>query len=155
MQCASCGTQNQPRAVFCEQCGTQLPRACAKCGAAVSAEAKFCQTCGTSLADQPTAQVSAAIDAADRHPSPITPSSAPTADAERRQLTVMFCDLVGSTALSQQLDPEELRDLMQAYQRACGEVIARYEGHVAQYLGMGLWFTSVGRRPVRMIQCVR
>jgi class 3 adenylate cyclase len=58
--------------------------------------------------------------------------------AERRQLTVMFCDLVGSTALAERLDPEELRDLMQAYQRACGEVIARYDGHVAQYLGDGL-----------------
>ena len=58
--------------------------------------------------------------------------------AERRQLTVMFCDLVGSTALSERLDPEELRDLMQAYQRVSGEVIARYEGHVAQYLGDGL-----------------
>ena len=59
-------------------------------------------------------------------------------EAERRQLTVLFCDLVGSTALAQKLDPEELRDLMQAYQRACRDVITRYEGHVAQYLGDGL-----------------
>ena len=59
-------------------------------------------------------------------------------EAERRQLTVLFCDLVGSTALAQELDPEELRDLMQAYQRTCGEVIERYDGHVAQYLGDGL-----------------
>jgi class 3 adenylate cyclase len=58
--------------------------------------------------------------------------------AERRQLTVLFCDLVGSTALAQKLDPEQLRDLMQAYQRACSQAIARYEGHVAQYLGDGL-----------------
>jgi class 3 adenylate cyclase/tetratricopeptide (TPR) repeat protein len=68
------------------------------------------------------------------------PSSQESAStkAERRQLTVLFCDLVGSTALAECLDPEELRELMQAYQRACGEVIARYEGHVAQYLGDGL-----------------
>ncbi len=66
------------------------------------------------------------------------PSPTGARDAERRQLTVMFCDLVGSTALSERLDPEELRDLMQTYQRACGEVISRYEGHVAQYLGDGL-----------------
>jgi class 3 adenylate cyclase/tetratricopeptide (TPR) repeat protein len=59
-------------------------------------------------------------------------------DAERRQLTVMFCDLVDSTALAERLDPEELRDLIQAYHKACGEVVARYEGHVAQYLGDGL-----------------
>lgn len=59
-------------------------------------------------------------------------------EAERRQITVMFCDLVGSTALSEQLDPEDLRTLMQAYQQACGAEIQRYEGHVAQYLGDGL-----------------
>jgi class 3 adenylate cyclase/tetratricopeptide (TPR) repeat protein len=59
-------------------------------------------------------------------------------EAERRQITVMFCDLVGSTALSEQLDPEDLRALMQAYQQAAGGVIERYEGHVAQYLGDGL-----------------
>jgi class 3 adenylate cyclase/predicted ATPase len=59
-------------------------------------------------------------------------------EAERRQLTVMFCDLVGSTALAERLDPEELRDLMQAYQRACRDVIEKYDGHVAQYLGDGL-----------------
>jgi class 3 adenylate cyclase len=58
--------------------------------------------------------------------------------AERRQITVMFCDLVGSTALAETLDPEDLRSLMQAYQQACGAVIERYDGHVAQYLGDGL-----------------
>jgi class 3 adenylate cyclase len=50
----------------------------------------------------------------------------------------MFCDLVGSTDLAEQLDPEELRDLMQSYQHACGDVVARYERHVAQYRGDGL-----------------
>ena len=59
-------------------------------------------------------------------------------EAERRQITVMFCDLVGSTALSSRVDPEELRDVMAAYQTAAGAVIERYEGHVAQYLGDGL-----------------
>jgi class 3 adenylate cyclase len=59
-------------------------------------------------------------------------------DAERRQLTVMFCDLVGSTALSTQLDPEELRAVMQAYQATCAAVIEKYAGHIAQYLGDGL-----------------
>ena len=58
--------------------------------------------------------------------------------AERRQITVMFCDLVGSTALSEKLDPEDLQSLMQTYQQAAGAVIARYDGHVAQYLGDGI-----------------
>lgn len=58
--------------------------------------------------------------------------------AERRHLTVMFCDLVGSTGLSEHLDPEELRELMMAYRKAGGEVVARYDGQVAQYRGDGL-----------------
>ena len=58
--------------------------------------------------------------------------------AERRQLTVMFCDLVDSTALAEHLDPEELLDLLHSYRAACGDVVARYDGHVAQYLGDGL-----------------
>jgi class 3 adenylate cyclase/tetratricopeptide (TPR) repeat protein len=59
-------------------------------------------------------------------------------DAERRQLTVMFCDLVDSTRLSSQLDPEEYRDVVRAYQAACTKVIQRYGGHIAQLLGDGL-----------------
>ncbi len=58
--------------------------------------------------------------------------------AERRQLTVLFCDLVDSTALSGQLDPEDLREVIRAYQAACATVIERVEGHIAQYLGDGL-----------------
>src|SRR5690348_11041573 len=71
------------------------------------------------------------------------PTSTPTADVEsqageRRQLTVMFCDLVGSTALGEKLDPEELRDLLHTYRTLCGDVIARYDGFVARYVGDGL-----------------
>src|SRR5262245_45071381 len=58
--------------------------------------------------------------------------------AERRQLTVMFCDLVGSTALSAQLDPEDLREVVRAYQQVSATVIRRFAGHMAQYLGDGL-----------------
>jgi class 3 adenylate cyclase/predicted ATPase len=59
-------------------------------------------------------------------------------DAERRQLTVLFCDLVDSTVLASQLDPEELREVVRAYQDTCAKVIASFEGHIAQYLGDGL-----------------
>jgi len=69
---------------------------------------------------------------------PEAPAAHSAARAERRQLTVMFCDLVGSTRLAEQLDPEELRELMRAYQSACAQAVARYDGHVAQYLGDGL-----------------
>src|SRR5262245_50039379 len=59
-------------------------------------------------------------------------------EAERRQLTVVFCDLVDSTKLSSQLDPEDYREVVRAYQQVCTEVIQRYDGHIAQYLGDGL-----------------
>jgi TOMM system kinase/cyclase fusion protein len=72
-------------------------------------------------------------------PQPAAPPVAPVAaDAERRQLTVLFCDLVDSTGLASQLDPEDLRDVVRAYQDTCARVIARYDGHIAQYLGDGL-----------------
>jgi predicted ATPase/class 3 adenylate cyclase len=75
--------------------------------------------------------------------SPVSPSTTPEAtstspEAERRQLTVLFCDLVDSTVLASQLDPEDLRAVVRAYQDTCAKVIARYEGHIAQYLGDGL-----------------
>ena len=74
-----------------------------------------------------------------QHPQQVASPTLPqTAEAERRQLTVLFCDLVDSTALSSQLDPEDLREVVQAYQAACAEVIQRFEGHIAQYLGDGL-----------------
>ena len=82
-------------------------------------------------------------------PTPTTPTAQPTqvaspsvaahtSEAERRQLTVMFCDLVDSTRLSSQLDPEEYRDMVRAYQNVCTEVIQRFDGYVAQLLGDGL-----------------
>ena len=62
----------------------------------------------------------------------------PRSDAERRQLTVLFCDLVDSTPLSGSLDPEDLREVMRSYYGVCGTVIACYDGYIAQYLGDGL-----------------
>src|SRR5215510_5662696 len=73
-----------------------------------------------------------------RTPVEAPPAEPRTPDAERRQLTAMFCDLVDSTKLSSQLDPEEYRDVVRAYQKVCSEVIARFDGHVAQLLGDGL-----------------
>ena len=68
---------------------------------------------------------------------PTTTITAKT-EAERRQLTVMFCDMVGSTELSQNLDPEDLREVNRAYQDACKAAIDRYEGYVARYMGDGV-----------------
>jgi len=74
-------------------------------------------------------------------PEPASP--APTAElahdmAERRQLTVMFCDLAGSTAMSACLDPEDMREIIRTYQDACSGVVARYDGFVAKFMGDGI-----------------
>jgi class 3 adenylate cyclase len=76
---------------------------------------------------------------AGEQPSAISaPVSTTSPEAERRQLTVMFCDLVGSTALSARLDPEELRDVIGAYQRCVAEAVPRFDGFIAKYMGDGV-----------------
>jgi class 3 adenylate cyclase len=69
---------------------------------------------------------------------PPVPQAAPPPDAERRQLTVLFCDLVDSTQLAGHLDPEDYCQVVRTYQATCAEVIQRFDGHIAQYLGDGL-----------------
>src|SRR5262245_20089083 len=98
MLCESCGFENPEGMKFCEQCGTKLVRACPNCGQQVRPTAKFCGECGTTLTSP--AGTSPLVP----HDSQPAPSPLPTArtveravpEAERRQLTVMFCDLVGS-----------------------------------------------------------
>jgi hypothetical protein len=74
---------------------------------------------------------------AERPPEVPGPAAAPSSEAERRQLTVMFCDLVGSTALAARLDPEELREVIGAYHQCVAEAVGRFDGLVAKYMGDG------------------
>src|SRR5215469_15628638 len=79
----------------------------------------------------------AALGAAEA-PSSAAPASAAAAEAERRQLTVMFCDLVGSTPLSTRFDPEDMREIVGAYHRCVADMVARFAGFVAKYMGDGV-----------------
>ena len=131
MNCGSCGYANGPNAKFCSECGAKLERKCPECAAEIRPDAKFCDQCGANL----TADAQPSVDTT---PAP-TRTEAPRApEAERRHLTVMFCDLVGSSSMSENLDPEELREVVRAYQHAATEAIESYAGHTAQYLGDGL-----------------
>jgi class 3 adenylate cyclase len=140
MRCTHCGTDNPETAKFCIECAAPFSRQCPKCGTENPPQAKFCAECATPLTEQAAASAPVPRD------TPAVQSLPPTAriveravpEAERRQLTVMFCDLVGSTALSEQLDPEELREVVRAYQQTSAAVIDHYEGHIAQHLGDGL-----------------
>jgi class 3 adenylate cyclase len=89
-------------------------------------------------ATPPAASLPPVATSVENIPTPAAVHVSPGPDAERRQLTVLFCDLVDSTPLASQLDPEDLREVVRAYQDTCAKVVARFEGHIAQYLGDGL-----------------
>jgi class 3 adenylate cyclase len=126
MRCPSCMAENAATRRFCAQCGTPLPSPCSACGFENEPNAKFCGGCG-----KPVGETAA--------PPPTAPSLPPRGDtAERRQLTVMFCDLVGSTALASRLDPEDLREVIGAYHRCVAETISQFDGFVAKYMGDGV-----------------
>src|SRR5258708_24055199 len=98
------------------EAGAMKPVAkCASCGTALVVGARYCSDCGAAIATAPTRP-----------------------DAERRQLTVMFCDLVGSTALAVRLDPEEMHQLIRSYQQTCAAIIPAYDGFLARYMGDGV-----------------
>ena len=118
--CRACGADNPGDMKFCGGCGAPLAAVCPSCRADNPPGFRFCGRCGAPLA----APVAAA---------------APDKDAaELRQLTVVFCDLVDSTGLSERLGPEDLREVVREYHATCAEAIRRFGGHVAQYLGDGL-----------------
>jgi class 3 adenylate cyclase len=127
MRCPSCNTENQPTARFCFECGAGLQTPCVRCGFENPPSAKFCQECGAALSAPALASV--------RQASPVQPREVA---GERRHLTVLFCDLAGSTAIAAQLDPEEWRETVGGYHRAATEAITRFGGHVAKYLGDGV-----------------
>jgi class 3 adenylate cyclase/ribosomal protein L40E len=130
MRCSKCGTDNPATNNFCAKCGNALAKHCAKCNADNPPTSDFCGKCGAPLGE-PVAPQSAPPELA-------FAASGPATDGERRHLTVLFCDLVGSTPLSQQLDAEEYRDIIAQYQEAAADAVARFGGHVARKLGDGL-----------------
>ena len=115
VQCTECGADNPQTNRFCGHCGTALLLTCATCGELNDRQYQFCSRCGVALS-----------------------AGADQIEGERRQLTVVFCDLVGSTALSQRLDPEDLREVIRAYQTCCADVIQRFQGFIARYMGDGI-----------------
>src|SRR5215467_5465960 len=140
MKCSKCGADNREGQRFCTQCGSPLTAKCPRCGAATEPGERFCGDCGGALSSNGVGMYSP--------PPPSTASETQTDTAqigesapskgERRHLTVLFCDLVNSTEIAARLDPEEWRDIVARYQHVAAEAVARFEGHVAQYLGDGV-----------------
>jgi len=113
--CHACGEDNVAGGV-CRSCGSPLGRVCPACTFENVPESRFCGGCGKVLEE----------------------AQAEDALGERRQITCLFIDLVGSTELSQRLDPEDLRDLLAAYQAVCSDAVNVHGGHIAQFLGDGI-----------------
>ncbi len=129
MNCPNCSVENPSDARFCGQCGTSLEGLCASCGHANDPGARFCSNCGSKIEGGSTGTPPGSEDSSKGEALPY---------AERRQLTVLFSDLIGSTALSEQLDPEDLRTILRDYQAACTSVVKLYDGTLAKYLGDGV-----------------
>lgn len=149
MHCASCGTENPPSAKFCVECGRPQQRTCTACEAAAPPGARFCPECGTTLgAFTEDGQVArpappAPVPATAGPPLP-QPHQAPV--SERRWVSVLFCDLVGFTTLSEARDAEEVRELLSSYFDVARTVVTRYGGVVEKFIGdavMALWGVPV------------
>lgn len=154
MECKKCRFTNPTGMRFCGQCATPLNIICPSCGFENPFDFEYCGQCATSLSSpiqhpqsaatisipQPNIAYESVPTSPSQPPNKLSPrlSTAKSQDAERRQLTVLFCDIVGSSALSERIDPEELRDIMGDYRSTCSEIVSRYDGHVAQYLGDGI-----------------
>src|SRR6186997_691025 len=123
MRCLRCGTELLPGKRFCHACGAEAGRRCPSCGAAIEASFRFCPDCGTALG----AEAGQSQPPAPRPPAEQRPRDEGT-DGERKVVTVLFCDLVGSTAIAERLDPEEYRDLLEQYIAIAFQEVYRVEG---------------------------
>jgi class 3 adenylate cyclase/tetratricopeptide (TPR) repeat protein len=139
MQCSRCQHSNRDDAKFCDQCGALLPASCPKCHSPNSPEAKFCSQCGAPIdAARTPAPATAPIAYTPRYLTEKILSSRSALEGERKLVTVLFVDIVESSALAQQLDPERLHQLLSQVLQLTAEAVHRYEGTVNQYLGDGL-----------------
>ena len=130
MECPSCGSANQDGSRFCGDCGSPLAQRCRACGRENPTGQELLRRLWRSFNQCRSLRNGLRPSA--------TPAKPASAGAERRQLTVMFCDLVGSTALASRLDPEDLREVIGKYHKDVAMVVGRFDGFVAKYMGDGV-----------------
>jgi predicted ATPase/class 3 adenylate cyclase len=142
MRCAHCEGDNPPPAKFCSHCGSGLSARCTACGHSNAPGTRFCNECGR-LLDSATAPAPVSGFGSPRSYTPkhlaeriLTSKSA--LEGERKQVTVLFCDIVESMVLAEQLGPEGTHEVLDRVLRLMAEIVHRYEGTVNQFLGDGL-----------------
>ncbi len=136
MDCAACGTANEPGRKFCKACGAGLVLLCPSCSSANSTDSLFCGECGAPLKSNAKPRATPARQ----------PASTPSAVTERRLVSVLFADLVGFTTLSEHRDAEDLRELLSSYFDTGREVVERHGGLVEKFVGdavMAVWGTPI------------
>ncbi len=150
MQCSQCQHENSASARFCEECGAELVRVCPGCGQVVSPQARFCSACGQQLAASPPARrftAGATVSAqgaalpqsyTPRHLAEKILTSRSALEGERKQVTVLFADTAGFTALARQLDPEVVHEVMDHCFGLITAEVHRFEGTINQYTGDGV-----------------
>lgn len=131
MKCPSCGFSNPEGMRFCGQCATPLANLCAACGFENPAGFKFCGSCGQALSGEEAGETGRP--AAEHRTLPIAEP-----EVERRNITVLFADLTGFTALSEKLDPEDVYRTINRYLQVLVERVKKYEGTVDKFTGDGL-----------------
>jgi class 3 adenylate cyclase len=118
MHCSACQFENRRGAKFCEQCGSKLDVLCPECGTQIPGSSKFCGECGHRLLDAIAAQ-----------------KKTLHSDNRRKRVTVLFSDMSGYPALTERLDPEETRDVMNRIFNEIARVVANYEGLLEKFIG--------------------
>ncbi|WP_137894495.1 adenylate/guanylate cyclase domain-containing protein [Ramlibacter sp. 2FC] len=147
MRCISCGFENPAGAKFCEECGARLARVCPACGHEAGPSAKFCSECGAALGGTPPGAAPAASAPIDYTPPHLAEriraaqaamAARGATDGERKTITALFADMAGSTALIQDLDPEDARRLIDPVLALMMDAVHHYEGYVAKSMGDGI-----------------
>jgi len=138
MKCPRCQHENPQGARFCEECATPLARTCSNCGTALSASAKFCHACAHPVASEASPPSRAPNSYTPKHLAEKILTSKAALEGERKQVTVLFCDIVDSSRLAERLEPEAMHEVMDRALRLMAEAVHRYEGTVNQFLGDGL-----------------
>jgi class 3 adenylate cyclase/tetratricopeptide (TPR) repeat protein len=145
MRCSACGADNPPGAKFCNGCGAPLSAACASCGHSNAPGSRFCNECGRALTTL-TRSSEPAPERASAPPESYTPrhlaekilAGRDALAGERKQVTVLFADVVGSTELIQGRDPEEAQRLLDGVVQVMMDAVHHYEGTVSRLMGDGL-----------------
>jgi len=163
MKCPKCQFENPDGIKFCVECGKQLEAICAKCGYSNSPSFKFCAECGQNLQPTPDSLVSQKKKVKEEQVKPHIEDidlSFSAIDGERKHVTVLFSDLTGYTAMSEKLDPEDVKEITSRIFGEVSEIVSKYDGFIEKYAGdavMAMFGVPTAHEddPVRAVKAAR